>query len=118
MMKWLRQLWQKLRERFVGRPEPVGFQVTKVEDLPDVLEQCRLYLVGEGEYLWSVAMLCPCGCGETLQMNTLPEARPRWEVEQHQDGTATLHPSVWRKVGCRSHFFLRRGMIQWCKDED
>ncbi|MDM9644782.1 DUF6527 family protein [Rhizobium sp. S163] len=26
----------------------------------------------------------------------------------------TLHPSVWRNSGCRSHFWVRRGRIAWC----
>jgi hypothetical protein len=67
--------------------------------------------------LWFVAMLCPCGCKETLQMSLLHDANPQWKIIEHGDGTITLQPSVWRKVGCRSHFFLRRGLIQWCPDE-
>ncbi|WP_419192496.1 DUF6527 family protein [Engelhardtia mirabilis] len=58
-------------------------------------------------------MLCPCGCGEEIQLNTVG-GHPRWSVEVEIDGTVTLAPSVWRKAGCESHFFLRSGAIQWC----
>lgn len=44
-------------------------------------------------------MLCPCGCGQTLHMSLLAEDRPRWEVTVHDDGTPSLHPSVWRRWG-------------------
>ena len=27
----------------------------------------------------------------------------------------TLFPSVHRMVGCKSHFFIRKGKIAWCK---
>ncbi|MGO9953726.1 MAG: DUF6527 family protein, partial [Dissulfurispiraceae bacterium] len=23
-------------------------------------------------------------------------------------------PSVWRKTGCRSHFFIIKGRVKWC----
>jgi len=83
------------------------------EELPDRLKSGTIYLVGEGEYLWYAAMLCPCQCGETLHMNLMPHSRPRWKVTRHQDGTVTLHPSVWRLMGCRSHFFVRCSRIVW-----
>jgi hypothetical protein len=50
-----------------------------------------------------------------LHMNLLTDERPCWQVTRHQDGTATLHPSVWRQKGCYSHFWLRRGRIHWSK---
>ena len=58
-------------------------------------------------------IICPCGCGETLYMNLQRDRRPCWRFTVDRRGTATLHPSVWRQVGCRSHFFLRRGVVQW-----
>ena len=57
-------------------------------------------------------MICPCGCKRTLHMNFLADERPCWRVMRHEDGTATLHPSVWRKKDCQSHFWFRRGRIQ------
>lgn len=84
-----------------------------VEDLPDHLKSGVVYIVGDGEYLWFAAMICPCGCGVTLQMNLMPHSRPRWDVIKHKDGSVTLNPSVLRLTGCRSHFFLRRGQINW-----
>jgi hypothetical protein len=59
-------------------------------------------------------MLCPCGCGETLHLRFLPDRRPRWDVEIEIDGAVSLTPSVWRQVGCRSHFVLTRGKVHWC----
>ncbi len=60
-------------------------------------------------------MVCPCGCRETLFLNLLQDEFPNWKWRIGADGTVTLTPSVWRKIGCKSHFFLREGMIQWCK---
>ncbi len=77
-----------------------------------------VYVLGEKQYLWSVALLCPCGCGEALHMSLHDDSRPRWRIRDHRDGTVTLFPSVWRTVGCRSHFFLRRGRVEWCSTWD
>jgi hypothetical protein len=101
------QLWRKI---FGHRSHLL---IKDVEELPDRIKSGTVYLVGEGGYLWYAAMLCPCGCGETLHMNLMPHSRPQWNVTKHPDATLSLHPSVWRLTGCRSHFFVRRGRIVW-----
>lgn len=88
-------------------------RTTFVQELPDSPDSRLVYVLGEGAHLWAVAMVCPCGCGETLHMSLHEDARPRWHLTCHLDGTASLRPSVWRRVGCHSHFFLRSGQIQW-----
>jgi hypothetical protein len=111
-LQLLKRAWDVVWRWLFRRPLPL--KTIKVEELPEDLKDKSVYVVGEGNYQWFAAMLCPCGCGETLHMNLLPEGRPRWKVTVHKDGTVTLHPSVWRKKGCRSHFFLIRGLIKWC----
>ena len=87
------------------------------EYLPSKLKGRTLYVVEEDDFEEQVAMLCPCGCGLVLQMNLLTDERPCWQLTRHSDGTATLHPSVWRKKDCGSHFWFRKGRVQWCVDE-
>lgn len=111
----LKSLWVELWRNLFRRQRPL--KTVRVEELPEVLDPNSVYIVGEGEYLWFVSMLCPCRCGETLHMNLLPESRPRWKLTEGKDGKVTLHPSVWRKKGCHSHFFLCSGLIKWCEDE-
>jgi hypothetical protein len=88
-------------------------RAVQVEELPDSIEAGTLYVVGEGQHLWSVALQCPCRCRAVIQLNLLPDAEPRWALTKHRDGTITLHPSIWRQMGCRSHFFIRKGQIEW-----
>jgi len=111
-MSWLKRAWQWLSAIFHRRPRPC--KAVEAADLPETIRPQEVYLVGENGYLWYVAMLCPCGCGETLQLSCLPNARPRWSVTCHPNQTISLHPSVARTKGCRSHFFLKRGHIIWC----
>jgi len=91
------------------------YKSVRVEELPNILSSKTIYVVGEGEHVWFVAMTCPCGCEETLYMNTQKESRPSWDfMVDYNSNLISLYPSVWRKVGCKSHFFLREGSIIWC----
>ena len=107
LLSRLLRLWNWLW----GRPTPLRTQHEL--DMPERVKAGVLYLIGEGEHLWSAAFLCPCGCGETIQLSLLDDSRPRWKVQEHADGTSSLTPSVWRIRGCQSHFFVRRGLIDW-----
>jgi hypothetical protein len=84
------------------------------EKLPKHLRSRTLYLVQEDGFEEQAAMICPCGCGRVLHLNLLTDERPCWRLTRHEDGTATLFPSVWRQKDCRSHFWFRRGRVQWC----
>lgn len=115
-MRLFGRWWNALRGLLLSwaRRRPVPIKSVRVEELPSRLNDKILYAVGEAEYRWFAAMVCPCGCGETLHMSLLADERPRWKLVEHPDGTASLTPSVFRVRGCRSHFWLRRGMVEWC----
>ena len=104
--RWARSLWP-----WAKLPR---FAAEHVEDFPDRLHPLRVYLAGEGANIWGAALLCPCGCGDTIQLNLLMQMRPCWTVSEHADGSVSLAPSVWRTEGCRSHFIVRHGRIDWC----
>ncbi len=89
------------------------YHIVEDEDLPDDAIPGRLYLVGEDGRYWIAAMRCPCGCATLLEMNLLPYSEPVWSLRGTADAP-TPHPSVWRKDGCRAHFLLRNGRINWC----
>jgi hypothetical protein len=82
-------------------------------NLPKSLARRTIYLVEDDGYREQAAMLCPCGCGHVIQLNLLADERPCWSATAHSDGTVSLHPSVWGKKGCRSHFWFRHGRVQW-----
>jgi hypothetical protein len=106
----LRRAYLRLKA-WLARP-----YVTRIvqEVLPKKLKRKTLYVVEDDGFEEQAAMVCPCGCGAVLQLNLLTDERPCWRVTRHGDGTATLQPSVWRQKGCMSHFWFRRGQIEWC----
>jgi len=114
-MNWLKRHLQTARNRLYQWLVPPYRTLVIEGDLPASLKKRTLYIAQEDGFLEQAAMICPCGCNKTLHMNLLTDERPCWRVTQHEDGTATLHPSVWRKKDCGSHFWFRRGRVQWCK---
>jgi hypothetical protein len=122
-MSWLlsvlSSLWMRVTlplRRLLARPSrkrtPFKYQI--VDEFPEHLGPNRVYLAGEGQNLWAAAMICPCGCGQRIELNLLKAARPCWRAQLHQDGSISLAPSVQRQKGCRSHFVLSEGRIDWC----
>ena len=81
----------------------------------DDLRQDRLVIVRGETDKWAL-MRCPCGCGERLALSLAMERRPRWHVEVDRLGRPTVVPSVRMQDGCRAHFHLRNGRVEWCRD--
>lgn len=110
----LRPVWEWAERCFF----PPYRTVVANDWLPAELARRTVYIVREDGFNEQVALLCPCGCGQVLQMNLLPDERPCWCLKRNADGTVTLNPSVWRTKDCRSHFWLRNGRIRWCRERN
>lgn len=106
--QWRLPSWTDVREWF-RRP----IRVVEIDERPKVLKPRRLYVTRHAEGPAFGFLLCPCGCRETVHLRFMGERRPRWSLESRA-GRATVFPSVWRQSGCRSHFFIRVGRIDWC----
>ena len=113
-MSSFRKMWRRVLRFFGFLPE--AWAAVYMDEPPDHLIEEAVYLVGENGFLWCAVLKCPCGCGTSVSLNLLPQVRPRWICEVDQRRRITLSPSIWRKEGCRSHFFLRDSKIQWYQD--
>ena len=68
-----------------------------------------------GQRKW-VCMHCP-GCGEVffrLPLNA--RMHPHWTIRIDWWGRPTLHPSIRQRSHCGAHFWLRKGVVDWCSD--
>ena len=108
--------WETVLRAFYDRKYRSRIRAARVEEIPDALDGRFLYVIGDGRP-WSAAMLCPCGCGETIHLSLLSDDSPSWTLRMERGGLPTLSPSVWRTKGCRSHFFLRHGNVVWHRPE-
>ena len=102
--------WRWLVRSFAGDG---GFLAVDVDDVPDRLLPTRVYVVGARGSPWSAAFLCPCGCQEVIQLSLMEDDSPSWSIRVDLAGRPTLRPSINRVRGCRSHFFVRAGRIEW-----
>lgn len=99
--------------RILGHGTAPSLKVVRCEEISGDVREGTLYILGQDSQFWFAVMACPCNCGGTLQVSLLPDAEPRWTLTDHKDGTVSLHPSLWRRDGCRSHFIVRRSRIEW-----
>ena len=78
---------------------------------PDVF-----YRIMRGEQPKWTMFLCPCGCRSVITLSLQFAHRPHWTVGASKKRRPSLRPSVWRDIGCLSHFIVEDGRIYWCGD--
>ena len=112
MKELIREARKRVADLMAGFRHDQSYAVQHVPEIPDPLEARTIYLLGTPEP-WSVALLCPCGCHETIHISLLPNDSPSWSLHINPRNEPTLKPSIWRQSACKSHFFLRNGRIVW-----
>ena len=91
MIKSLGILWETVRRAVLPWIYRDRLRSVRVEEIPDAPKNRNLYLIG-GRQPWSAAFLCPCKCGEVIQLSFLPHDSPSWSVTVDRDDFATLAP--------------------------
>ncbi|MEP7372350.1 MAG: DUF6527 family protein [Chitinophagaceae bacterium] len=96
-----------------SKNKEVSLSYIFVEELPKTIKKRKVYVLTNGGYPWQLNFTCPCGCQVLLHINLLQEMSPYWTYEIDIKKRMSLRPSIHRKVGCQSHFFLTNGKIRW-----
>lgn len=113
----LRRLWGRLWSP-LGRPKADERHFAKVKYVQRAPEAASLgprdfFVVRPGEVdKWAV-FSCPCRCKESIVLPLRNTHTPNWTLEVIE-GYPSLKPSVWQQVGCRSHFWVNAGRVEWC----
>lgn len=108
-MKWSRWLLRLSEKLLPAR----RITIIEADTPPQKLPWRNLVLAREDKEDWAVAFRCPCGCGNRIELMLIEEAIPNWKLNIDPEGKPTLHPSIWRQKGCKSHFWLRNGKVTW-----
>jgi hypothetical protein len=87
-----------------------------VEIIPEKMKSDILYIEGGYQSEQFASLLCPCGCKEVINLNLEPEENPCWVLKKGR--LTDLSPSIWKSSNCKSHFFIKRGKIRWCKENN
>lgn len=99
----------------IKRPDLVGRVVAQHPAIEDLVAGV-LIVVEDGAIQKWVCFRCPCGCGEKIMLSLAAQRRPHWTVTLDWLGRPTLSPSVRQVTQCRSHYWVKRGKLEWCAD--
>ncbi|HHB8032613.1 TPA: DUF6527 family protein [Klebsiella pneumoniae] len=83
------------------------------DSLPEKMPLRSIILARDGDEDWCIGFKCPCGCDRTIELLVIDEASPRWSYCLDNNRLPTLHPSIWLKDGCKSHFWIKKGRVFW-----
>jgi hypothetical protein len=85
----------------------------KVHELPEIISPNYVYIEGDGKKYWIAAFLCPCGCKDVIYLNLMKNVRPSWRIKFHLLQKVSISPSIRRISGCKCHFIIRKGRIEF-----
>lgn len=101
------------------KPPPILFAEYFVVDKPPQNANVRskeFYVVNPNNRPKWVMFLCPCGCKSVITLTLQASHRPKWLFVESEYGRPTISPSVWRDIGCLSHFWIDDGRVYWVAD--
>ncbi len=114
---WLGHLWHWILGRKTtssSSPEADSYyQVENAEDVPEYISNHAIFVIQDGNEPELLAFKCPCGCEATILLNLLSDTKPQWHFKISDGIIITISPSIWRTVGCKSHFWVVEGNVKW-----
>ena len=79
------------------------------DNLPPEPPSGIMWVFYEGNEVWAVNFMCPCGCGsQTYTPIRKRKHGPAWNFKEDKDGP-TITPSIRFIGGCKAHFNITNG---------
>lgn len=72
-----------------------------------------IYIVANGRVRKWACFLCPSDCGDQIMLSLIKGSQPSWKLTIKLGGKPTIYPSVRKLDGCKSHFWIRNGIVKW-----
>lgn len=102
---------KKIFHRFVKWIQP-EYRYSFKDELPVIVADKTIYIIGGSLQPWLLAFNCPCGCKKLIQLNLIKEASPCWKFKISNRHKISISPSIWATSGCKSHFLLKQGKVE------
>ena len=83
----------------------VSYELVEVEFIPP-FEEMKAGILYYSPTYKTVNHLCPCGCGEQTPIHI---KQGEFTIEINA-GKATITPSLFRRMGCKSHYIITNGV--------
>lgn len=78
----------------------------------DISNNKIIIVVGIDYKKWCY-LKCPYGCGDILTLSLMKTHKPHWKIKIDRLNRTTLYPSIRKKDGCKSHFWIKKGKVKW-----
>jgi hypothetical protein len=100
---------------WIGLIKKPRYLARYAEQHPSVSELANddFVVVQSGGFTKWACFKCPCGCGQKIALSLEKDRRPSWSVVIDWLQRPTVAPSVHQLAGCLSHFWIRRGNVEW-----
>lgn len=109
------KFFSQIISNILRRAKVIDYTVVFVENNPrdENVPEKKILVVGEKGYSKWVYMKCPCGCGELVTLSLMKRHSPSWNLKMDRLKRITLSPSIWKKDGCKSHYWIKKGKLVW-----
>jgi hypothetical protein len=98
-------------------PKPdLYVRIVELHPSPEEIKQGQAFIVGNTKIRKWICFQCPDGCGEMIHLSLISTTTPHWSISVDWLGQPTVFPSVRKLDGCKSHFWIKTGKIDWCND--
>ncbi len=74
--RWILVLWSQIAPRR-------KLIVFEGDTPPSKINSRNLFIAREDGEDWAVAFKCPCGCGDRLELQLVPEVKPNWSLQEN-----------------------------------
>ncbi len=103
-----------LKSKFVD----FTIKIAESNPTPDKILGQQIYIVGGKGYKKWAYLRCPCGCNDIVTLSLMEKHRPNWRLKIDRLNRPTIYPSIWKTDGCRSHFWITKGKLEWAWSDD
>ncbi len=100
-------------EDIIVKEDSDTFSYSFVVDLPDTIKSKQILIIKDGVEPELLVLKCPCGCNQDIMLNLLKDTKPKWDFDFTSNAEINIYPSIWRNIGCKSHFFIKNGKVDW-----
>jgi hypothetical protein len=101
--------------RCIHQPDLVAKRVA-IHPAPEQIESGLMMVVGNRNLQKWGCFQCPGGCGEVIKLSLNNKHHPCWAITIDRLERPTVSPSIRQLNDCRCHFWVRRGIVEWCED--
>ncbi|AGF53761.1 sll6052 (plasmid) [Synechocystis sp. PCC 6803] len=107
--------WFLVKLGFLKKSELTS-RMVNFHPAPEEIMSGEVVIVGDRNHKKWACFRCPSGCGELILLSLNKNQHPSWRVDCDWLNRPTLHPSVRQLNHCQCHFWIKRGVTQWCAD--